>query len=201
MDRKTKDEIQRSLYFTLDNGRVANVITEDYGFDLNSLLLQRNASNPALRTTGLTSSLTSLGSLGSLNSLGSLGAANSINNLNNNILSSLSTNLASTVGSSIRNGQVTTQVNFQITPEIQNFNKILNSVSGIGGGAGLVQLRPYFLGSGLGLYTGNNPYGSRLPTTADIDRAIATGQSVNVRQLIVYAVQSNVSCTQINSFL
>lgn len=78
-----------------------------------------------------------------------------------------------------------------------DFDKLFSGVTGIGGGAGLSQLNSYFLGNGLGLYTGNssNTYYTKLPSTAEIDRAIATGQSINVRQLIIYAVQSSVKCT------
>lgn len=129
---------------------------------------------------------------GAVNSVG--GVVSSLGNLLGGLVTTGKTTTTTTVTtSSIPTTTSTTTYSYGNS----DFDKLFSGVTGIGGGAGLSQLNSYFLGNGLGLYTGNssNAYYSKLPSTAEIDRAIATGQSINVRQLIIYAVQSNVKCT------
>jgi len=187
-DKNSQNSVQKSLYFTFNNGNVGSVISQDYDFDLNKLLSSgKSTIVTPVSTLARTSGVTSLSNLisGGLSNLSSL--------------SGLTTTTKTTTTSipTITTTSIPTVTTTSYTYGNSDFDKLFSGVTGIGGGAGLAQLRPYFLGSGLGLYTGNssNVYYSRLPTTVEIDRAIATGQSINVRQLIIYAVQSNVKCT------
>lgn len=86
--------------------------------------------------------------------------------------------------------------------DINKVRQLFAASYGIGGGSGLLQLRPYILGTGE-IYTGdnNNPYLNALPTDAELDQLISTGSSKELRNAVVYAVRSKVSCRQIGTFL
>lgn len=89
-----------------------------------------------------------------------------------------------------------------INTSIDIVRQMFNNVIGIGGGVGLAQLRPYFLGKG-GFYKGdiNNPYLNRLPTDAEVDNILSTGTSNDVRVMIINVVRSRVNCRDINIWL
>lgn len=149
LDKNSKNSLQKSLYFTFNNGNVGSVISQDYDFDLNKLLSSGKSISVAPAST---STLARTSGVASLSNLISGGLSN---------LSGLSTTTKTTTS-------VPTITTASYTYGNSDFDKLFSGVTGIGGGAGLAQLRPYFLGNGLGLYTGNssNPYYSRLPTTA-----------------------------------
>lgn len=100
-----------------------------------------------------------------------------------------------TTTGTITTGGKTTNTTVNVL-NIDSILKLFENADGIGGGCGLARLRPFFLGTG-GIYKGDdkNPYISKLPSDAEVDKAIATGVSKNVRDIIVLAGQSKVSCT------
>lgn len=89
-----------------------------------------------------------------------------------------------------------------INKDIEKIKQIFNNVTGIGGGCGLLKLRPYFLGKG-GLYKGDstNPYLNKLPTDAEVDKLLASGTATDTQVMIVNVVQSKVNCKDINTWL
>lgn len=201
-DTKSNDSVQKSLFFTFDNGRVGTVISQDYNFDLNKLLSSGNSKTNVVSTTTAARSSSGLagGVGGVVSSVGGVvnsagGVVSSLGNLLGGLITTGKTTTTTTTVTTSSLPTTTSSITYSYGNS--DFDKLFSGVTGIGGGAGLSQLNSYFLGNGLGLYTGNpsNTYYSKLPSTAEIDRAIATGQSINVRQLIIYAVQSSVKCT------
>lgn len=79
---------------------------------------------------------------------------------------------------------------------------MFENADGIGGGCGLIRLKPFFL-SNVGIYKGDdkNPYIAKLPSDAEVDKAIATGSAKSVKDIIVLAVQSKVSCQEITKWM
>ncbi len=106
------------------------------------------------------------------------------------------TTQGSTSGSSGSSGSSNTNTN------LNNIKNIFEGVFGIGGGCGLLKLRPYLLGNG-GLYKGDssNPYLKVLPTDAQITTLFASGTSSEIITLIVNVARSRVGCKGITTFL
>jgi hypothetical protein len=79
---------------------------------------------------------------------------------------------------------------------------MFNTVGGIGGGCGLVALRPYMYGSG-GFYKGDsyNPYFNQLPSQSQVNSIISRGSASDIITLIVNIVRSNIDCKTSVSFL
>jgi hypothetical protein len=89
-----------------------------------------------------------------------------------------------------------------VNTNINNVKNLFNSVNSIGGGCGLVTLRPYFLGNG-GLYSSDssNPYLNQLPTTTQVNTIIANGNSTTITTFLVNVVRSKVDCKSVSTFL
>jgi FtsZ-binding cell division protein ZapB len=85
---------------------------------------------------------------------------------------------------------------------LNNIKNIFDGVFGIGGGCGLLKLRPYLLGTG-GLYKGDssNPYLKALPTDAQITTLFASGNSSDIITFIVNVARSRVGCKGVTTFL
>jgi hypothetical protein len=79
---------------------------------------------------------------------------------------------------------------------------LFSSVNGIGGGCGLVTLRPYFLAN-KGIYTNDssNPYLTKLPTTTQLATVLSTGNSTSITNVLVNVVRSKVHCKNVVIFL
>jgi hypothetical protein len=78
---------------------------------------------------------------------------------------------------------------------------LFEGVDGIGGGCGLIKLRPYFVGSGLYKGDDKNPFRDQLPTDNDVDKVVNAGKSKDIRDVVVNAARSKASCKDINNFL
>ena len=79
--------------------------------------------------------------------------------------------------------------------------KLFDDVDGIGGGCGLVTLRPYFGANGLYRGDDKNPYKDRLPNDYDLDVVIEKANSKDIRDVVVNAARSRAACKDISAFL
>lgn len=150
-DKNTKQTAKKSIFFTLQGGKINTIV--DYYFDFNVNLLVPGAGD--FQTSSTTSTTV-----------------------------------------------VTTTSNGVINTDINKVKAAFNGINRIGGGCGLLKLRPYLLGKG-GLYQGDNtnPFLKQLPTSAQVNTTLSTGNSSDVITLIVNVVRSKVDCKSVSAFL
>ena len=143
IDKKTKDSVKKSIFFTLENGKIGKIADHDFDFDVKKLVDTKNIS---------------------------IGGISSIIQPNKSVAD-------------------------------DKVKKIFDGANGIGGGCGLIKLRPYFGANGLYNGDNKNPFKDRLPADADIDKVIETGKSQSIRDVVVNAARSKVPCKDISAFL